>query len=185
MNEDFFYKSESDDFEKIPSAAKTGLATASFIISLVNLIFFAFTLSFILSPISIILGVVSLVKRQGGKAFAVLGIVISSVSIVIFGIVMSVFVKVYPDMEYFIRNDTAIISEFEESGEIPEQFDKYRSPEYDKYWKKSGLKNFDEFFAFFIDVYKQTQGIQTVPSSPDNPSVPAFPPDDGEELVVL
>lgn len=94
---------------------------------------------------------------------------------------MVIFVKIYPDMEYFIRNDTAIISEFEETGEIPERFEKYKAPEYDNYWQAFG-GSFEGFFEYFIDVYKQTQDVQTVPN---NPEVPAEEDDDGEELVVL
>jgi len=185
MNEDFYFDKKPEYSEKLPEHFKTGLATASFVISLINVIFCAFSCSFILAPISLILGIVSLVKRQGGKVFAILGIIISSVSIVIFGLFTALFVKIYPDMEYFIRNDSAIISEFEENGSIPEQFEKYRDSEYDKYWKSFQCDDFDEFFEIFIEMYKQSQGVQSVPSNPNSPNVPAFPPDDDEELVEL
>lgn len=181
MNEDFFYKDNSGLPEKKPEYLKTGLATASFIISVVNLLFFACAFSFVLAPVAIVMGIMSLVKRQGGKGFAITGIVISTVSLLIFGVFTAIFMKVYPDMEYFIRNDTAIISEFEENGKIPEQFEKYKAPEYDKYWVTFGGE-FEDFFEYFIAVYKQSQGVQTIP---DNPAIPEEEYDDGEELVVL
>lgn len=185
MNEDFYYEKNPDNYEKMPESLKTGLATASFVISLVNFIFCLFACSFVFAPVSVIMGIVALVKKQGGKVFAVLGIVISSVSIIISGLFISVFVKIYPDMEYFIKNDTAIIAEFEEDGKIPEQFEKYRSPEYDKYWKAFQCESFDKFFELFIEMYIQSRSTQNVPSNPENPDIPAFPPDDEEELVEL
>lgn len=185
MNKDFYYENPSDDFEKIPESFKTGLAIASFVISIINFIFCAFSCSFILSPVAIILGIVSLVKKQGGKPFAIIGIVISVISLIVFGWFTSIFMKIYPDMEYFIKNDTAIISEFEETGEIPEQFEKYRSPEYDSYWAAMQCDDFDEFFEIFIEIYRQSHNTYTLPDNQDIPANPAFPPDDGEDLVEL
>lgn len=179
MNKDFFYDKTPEIPEKKPEYLKTGLATASFVISMVNLIFFKMILSFILVPLSLVFGIMSLVKHQGGKGLAITGIIISTVSLVIFGVFMAIFVKIYPDMEYFIRNDTAIISEFEETGEIPEQFEKYKAPEYDKYWQAFG-GSFEGFFEYFIEIYEQSRGVQTIP---DIPAIPEN--DDGEELVVL
>ncbi|MDE5556818.1 MAG: DUF4190 domain-containing protein [Ruminococcus sp.] len=179
MNEDFFYNKTPEIPEKKPEYLKTGLAIASFIISVVNFLFFRMVFSFILAPISLVLGIMSLVKHQGGKGFAITGIVISTISLIVFILFMAIFVKIYPDMEYFIRNDMAIISEFEETGEIPEQFEKYKAPEYDKYWVAFGGE-FEDFLEYFITVYKQSRGVQTIP---DSPAIPEE--DDGEELVVL
>lgn len=190
MNKDFYYN-DGNDMNGLPNAFKTGLATASFVISLLNLIFCACMGSFITAPVSIILGAVSLATHRGGKVFAVLGIVISVISLIIFSLMMFVFVKIYPDVEYFQKNDTEIISAFEETGEIPEQFEKYRSSDYDKYWAAMGVRNFDEFFRAWIESYKRKQGVQTipvVPDSPENPSgVPETPRDerDREKLVDL
>ena len=182
MNEDFFYDQKPEISEKNPESLKTGLATASFIIGVVNFLFFGMIFSFILAPVSLVLGIIALVKHQGGKGFAVTGIIISAVSLIIFSVFTALFVKIYPDMEYFIQNDTAIISEFEENGEIPEKFEKYKAPEYDKYWRAFG-GDFEGFFEYFIEVYKQSQGMRTIPESPQIPDNPTD--DDGEELVVL
>lgn len=183
MNEDFYYNDSPDNFEKMPEFLKTGLATASFITAMVNFVIFGFTLTFILAPVSIITGALSLKRKQGGKGFAIAGIAVSVVGVILNILFISVFVKVYPDMEYFIKNDYSIISEFAESGEIPEQFEKYRSPEYDNYWKAMSCEDFDGFFAIFIEIYLKTQGLQTAPSSPDSPEIPYS--NDGEELVEL
>ena len=188
MNEDFYYDdNQMYSFEKKPEELKTVLAIASFVISLVNFIFCGFMLSFISAPISIIMGIVSLVKKRGGKVFAILGIVISLISLMIFSFFTSIFIKIYPDMEYFVKNDTQIISEYNATGEIPEQFEKYRSSKYDKYWQAVQCENFDEFFGTFIKAYQQSKGINALPSNPDTPDNSDTPSttDDGEKLVEL
>lgn len=186
MNKDFYYNDNQNlEFQKTPDSLKTGLAVASFVISLVNFVFCALMLTFISAPVSIIMGVVSLVKKRGGKVFAILGIIISSISMIIFLFFTSIFIKVYPDMEYFMKNDTQIIAEYEQTGEIPEQFSKYCDSKYDKYWNAIQCESFNEFFALFIEVYKQSQNVNALPSNPEtNPDTP-FLPDDEEELVEL
>ena len=176
MNKDFFYDDNPEIPEKMPESLKTGLATALFIISMVNLLFFGMAFSFVLSPVAIVLAVLSLVRHQGGKPFAITSIIISVVSLLIFTAFTAFFVKIYPDMEYFILNDTAIISEFEENGSIPAQFEKYNAPEYDKYWNAMGYEDFEGFFSFFIESYRSVRG------TPRNALETS---DDGEELVVL
>lgn len=176
MDKDFLYDNIPDVPDKMPESLKTGLATASFIISMVNLLIFGMALSFVTAPVAIVMAGVSLKKRQGGKPFAIISIIISVISLVFCTLFTAFFVKVYPDMEYFIRNDTAIISSFEEDGDIPAQFDKYKNPEYNKYWNAMGFDDFQEFFGFFIEYY------QSIKDTPHN----EYPhSDDGEELVVL
>lgn len=192
MNKDFYYNdvNDLDNNGKLPNAFKTGLATASFVISLLNLVFCACMGSFITAPLSIIFGIISLATHRGGKVFAILGIVISVISAVVFCLYMSVAVKIAPDMIYFQENSTEIISEYEKDGTIPEQFEKYRSAEYDKYWKSMGCDDFDGFFKVWIDTYKSRYGY-SAPSAPDGsestPSVPEIPDNDRdrEELVDL
>ncbi|MDE6036293.1 MAG: hypothetical protein K2G36_10335 [Ruminococcus sp.] len=176
MNKDFFYDDFPETPDKLPESLKTGLATASFIISMVNLLFFGMALSFVTAPVAIVLAVMSVIKHQGGKPFAIASIIISVVSLIICTAFTVVFVKVYPDMEYFIKNDTVVIADFEESGDIPEQFKKYKSPEYDKYWQSMGYEDFESFFRFFIDSYRNLYGTHS--NLPDTSH-------DGEELVVL
>lgn len=192
MNKDFYYKDENDvnNVNVIPNSLKTGFATASFIISIINLIFCASMLSFITVPVSIILSIVSLATHRGGKVFAIFGIIISVISAFLFGAFLYVFMKISPDIMYFQENSTEIISEYETDGTIPEQFEKYRSPDYDKYWEAMGCNDFDGFFKMWIDSYKQAYGY-TSPSVPDNSESPSSVPEtpknnrDREELVDL
>ncbi len=186
MNKDFYYN-DGSDINGIPNSLKTGLATASFIISLLNLIFCACMGSFITAPVSIILGAVSLATHRGGKVFAILGIVISVISAVLFGLFFYVCMKISPDLMYFQENSTEIISEYEADGTIPEQFEKYRSSDYDKYWNAMGCNDFDGFFKVWVEAYKRRYGY-TAPSVPDNSESPSSVPEnnrDREELVDL
>ncbi|MDE5771265.1 MAG: hypothetical protein K2I06_06495 [Ruminococcus sp.] len=188
MNKDFYYN-DVNDKNGLPNSFKTGLATASFVISLLNLVFCACMGSFITAPVSVILGVVSLATHRGGKIFAILGIVISVISSVLFALYMYVAVKVAPDVMYFQQNSTEIISAYESDGEIPEQFEKYRSSDYDKYWNAMGCNDFDGFFKIWIESYKRKYGYTAPSSVPDNPetTAPETPKNDRnrEELVDL
>lgn len=179
MNKDFYYN-DVNETDGLPNSFKMGLAIASFVISLLNLVFCACMGSFITAPVSIILGVFSLATRRGGKVFAILGIVISVVSAIIFGLYMYVIVKVAPDAVYFQKNSTEIISAYEKDGTIPEQLEKYRSPDYDKYWNAMGCKDFDEFFRMWIEAYKSRYGYNA-PSAPDDSEKSV--PDDSETSV--
>ncbi|HOC32733.1 MAG TPA: DUF4190 domain-containing protein [Ruminococcus flavefaciens] len=131
----------------------SGLAIASMVIALVNLIVFRTLLSIIAVPLSIIFAIVSLVQKRSGKGFAVTGIIVSVISMILIGTVIALFVKVYPDFEYFAENQQQIITEYKEDGTIPEQYEKYNDPKYDKFWKSMGLKDFNEFFGMLIDKY--------------------------------
>ncbi|MDE5582705.1 MAG: DUF4190 domain-containing protein, partial [Ruminococcus sp.] len=123
---------------------------------------------FILAPISIILAVISLATKRGGKGFAVAGIIISAVGIAVFSLMMSFAMKISPDIVYFENNSQAIISEFEETGEIPERYEKYRSAEYDKYWSAMGCEDFDEFFKMFINSYTSGGTRRVIPEKSED-----------------
>ena len=131
----------------------SGLAIASMVIALVNLIVFRTLLSIIAVPLSLIFAIVSLAQKRSGKGFAITGIVVSVISMILIGTVIALFVKVYPDFEYFAQNQEKIITEYQEDGTIPEQYEKYNDPKYDKLWKSMGLKDFNEFFGMLIDKY--------------------------------
>lgn len=131
----------------------SGLAIASMVIALVNLIVFRTLLSIIAVPLSLIFAIVSLAQKRSGKGFAITGIVVSVISMIIIGTVIALFVKVYPDFEYFAQNQEKIITEYQEDGTIPEQYEKYNDPKYDKLWKSMGMKDFNEFFGMLIEKY--------------------------------
>ena len=73
-----------------------------------------------------------------------------------------------PDYMYFIANADQIVEEYESDGTIPERYEKYRDPKYDKYWKRSGYDSFDEFFEKFIEGY--SAGLNSASGSYSNTS---------------
>lgn len=182
----------------LPDSQKTGLAIAAFCISLINFIVFRSVLSFIAVPVSLIMAIVSLKKRRGGKTFSIIAIVVSSLSTILFAFYAVIMVKIYPDMKYLTDNFTSITSEYEETGAIPEYYDKYRDPKYDDYWKQLGVNSFDEFFEYIMKqfnvTYKkgaaetsQNDGVAaTTQESSSTVTTAAFDYDhSGEELVIL
>ncbi|MBO7472837.1 MAG: DUF4190 domain-containing protein [Ruminococcus sp.] len=131
----------------MPEQKGAGLAIASFVISLVNLIICGTLLTIITAPLCIIFSLVSLIGKRKGKVFAIIGMIISVLSLAFFAYFGFIIYKIVPDMVYFVNNSTQIIEEYDRDGSIPEQFEKYRDPKYDKYWDKMGYKSFDDYFA--------------------------------------
>ena len=131
----------------------SGLAIAAFVIAIVNIIPCCTALSIITVPLCLILAIVSLVGKRKGKAFAITAIVLSLLAGLLFAYYGYILYKVAPDYYYFIMNANQIVEDYEEDGTIPERFEKYRDPKYDKYWKRSGYDSFDEFFEKFIESF--------------------------------
>ena len=132
----------------------SGVAIASLIIALVNMLFFKNLLSIITVPLCVILSIICLANKKDGKGFAIASLVVSVISCVVMISAIAVCVKLYPDFKYFIENEEQIVSDFREYGTIPEQFEKYESPRFKKYWKAVGCDNFKEFFEIFIERYR-------------------------------
>lgn len=139
-----------------PERKGKGLAIAAFVIAIVNIIPCCTTLSIIAVPLSIIFAIISLVGKRQGTVFAVIGIVLSLLASLFFGYYAYIVYKIYPDMLYFVQNEEQITEDYETDGTIPERFEKYRDPKYDKYWKRQGFDSFDEFFGKFIDTYRNS-----------------------------
>lgn len=134
-------------------------AVTSFVLSIVNIVFCC-CMTYILAPLSIIFGIVSLAKKWAGKGLAVAGIIISSVSLVLM-IISSVFMNTtfkepYQDMMKFAASPDKYIEEYQETGEVPEDFQKYCSPEYDSWWKFMGYNKFEDFFADYVKGFMST-----------------------------
>lgn len=139
----------------MPEQKGAGFAIASFVISLVNFVLCCTVLSVVTVPICLIFSIVSLVGKRKGKGFAIAGIIISVISGIFFAYYGYIFYKVGPDFIYFAENSTQIIEEYDRDGTIPERFEKYRDPKYDKYWDRMGYDSFDEFFDRFIKDQKR------------------------------
>lgn len=131
-----------------------GFAIASFVLALVNIIPCCTCLSIVTVPLCLIFSIISLVQKRKGKGFAITGIVLSVLAGILFAYYGFIIYKVMPDYMYFIENQQQIVEDYDRDGTIPERYEKYRDPKYDKYWKKDGYDSFDEFFDKFIESYK-------------------------------
>ncbi|SEH39268.1 hypothetical protein SAMN02910265_00311 [Ruminococcus flavefaciens] len=143
--------------EGIAERKGAGFAIASFVISLVNLMFCATMLSIVTVPLCLIFSLISLVGKRKGTAFAVIGVIVSVISLIFFVYIGFLVYKIGPDLVYFSEHSTQIIEEYDRDGTIPEQYEKYRDPKYDKYWNRMGYDSFDELFAEFIKNQKKNQ----------------------------
>lgn len=124
-----------------------GFAIASFVLALVNIVPCCTCLSIITVPLCIIFAIVSLVQKRKGKGFAIAGIILSVLAGLFFAYYGFIMYKIMPDAMYFVENQQQITEDYDRDGTIPERFEKYRDPKYDKYWERNGYKDFDEFFG--------------------------------------
>ena len=147
-----------------------GFAVAAFVISLVNMIIFGSMLSFICVPLALLFAIISLAQHRRGKALSIISIVISAISTIIFVRVVTIAVRVYPDIRYFLDNDRQIVEDYNETGEIPERFVKYEAPKYDLYWDSVGYESFEGFFDWFVSEYERT-ALSDDPSSGTTPEM--------------
>lgn len=141
----------------MPEQKGSGFAVAAFVISLVNLILCCTCLSVVTVPLCLIFALITLIGKRRGKGFAIAAIVISVISAIFFVYYGYIVYKVTPDFIYFAENQNQIIEEYDRDGSIPERFEKYRDPKYDKYWDRMGYDSFDEFFDKMIKEQKKNR----------------------------
>ncbi len=110
----------------------------------------------IMSILAFVSGIISLVSHRDGKGFAITGIIISAFMILplIFSLIC-VNTPYYKDMIKFTLNAQEYIDEYEETGEVPEDFEKYNDPKYDWLWQSMGMNSFSDFYGQFIQQYKE------------------------------
>lgn len=143
-----------ENYDLTPEPKGSGLAIAAFVIALVNIVPCCTALSIISVPLCIILAIVSLVGKRKGKGFAITAIILSVLAGLMFAYYGFIVYKITPDYIYFVSNADQIVEDYEEDGTIPERYEKYRDPKYDKYWQRSGYDSFDEFFGQFIESFR-------------------------------
>lgn len=109
----------------------------------------------LLSVLALVLGIISIATHKDGKGFAITGIIISvimSISLLFTLIFLS---GPLSDMAKFSETPQKYIDEYEETGEVPEEFEKYKDSKYDWVWKSMGMSSFDQFYGDFIARYKE------------------------------
>ena len=140
------YNNYDSNYEMPHDERRGGFAIASFVLAIVNIIPCCSALSIITVPLCIIFSIISLVQKRKGTAFAIIGIVLSLIAGLFFAYYGFIMYKIMPDAMYFAQNQQQITEDYDRDGTIPERFEKYRDPKYDKYWERSGYDDFDEFF---------------------------------------
>lgn len=155
--EDYNYNNFNNEpvrqFNNVPQDKKPiWAAIVCFVTSLVNLVSCC-CCTYLLAPVSLVFGIISLAKKWRGASFAVSGIVISSVAIVFMIVSQIAFGEMSRDLSYIIVQSEQYAEEYSRTGEIPEEFEKYTDPEYDKYWETLGFDNFYEFLDFIMSFY--------------------------------
>ena len=126
------------------------------IVSLVNFFMFGSLLSFISVPVVLIFAIIALKRGNSGRIMAVISIIVSILSALIFAFYVAVIVKLAPEIKYFADHDKEIIAEYYETGEIPERYEKFRDKKYDKIWSNLGYDDFDDFFGDIIGEYRDS-----------------------------
>ncbi|MBQ8296432.1 MAG: DUF4190 domain-containing protein [Ruminococcus sp.] len=140
-----------DEMAQPSNKGKIGFAVTSLVLGLIGLLCCCCGLGFIAAPLSLIFGIIALVKRHGGKGMAIAGIVISAVSLlasIYMAVIYGEFIKDY--FRFAAEVDT-VIEEFIEDGELPDYLEKYNGEEYEAFWESAGYDDFDDFFRDVIE----------------------------------
>lgn len=147
------YSDPNNQFYNIREGQKPlWAALTSFILSIVNVVFCC-CCTYMTVPVSLVLGILSLAKKWRGKGFAISGVVISSVTIVVMLVSQILLGELSRDMTDIIVNSTKYAEEYNETGEIPEEFEKYNDDRYDWYWRLMGCEDFDDFYDMWMKNY--------------------------------
>lgn len=153
-NQSGFYEAPPVDpnYTTNQGGGHTGFAIVSLILSILSLILCCcMGFNFILVIPALILGIVTLVKRYSGKGMAIAGIIISTIAMLITGMMLAFYGPIFSDV-FKVANDFENVRDtYEETGEIPEYLEKYTDEKYDEVWKKEGYDDFYDFFDYVIE----------------------------------
>ncbi|MBP3249220.1 MAG: DUF4190 domain-containing protein [Ruminococcus sp.] len=146
--------------DETPNSFKKGFAITSFVLGLLGLLCCFCGLGWILAPLSLIFGIISLATKRGGKGLAIAGVVLSAITLLLLICFRVFFGEVSDDIMKFALDGPQYVADYEATGDIPEEFQKYQDPKYDKYWPSFNVHNFDEFYAQLVKQYKDSYTSQ-------------------------
>ncbi|MBR1592966.1 MAG: DUF4190 domain-containing protein [Ruminococcus sp.] len=141
---------EEEKYGANPNADKKGLAIAALVLGILAIVVCGCG-AFIFAPISIILAIVSLATHRGAKPAAIIGLVLSVISILVIVLISTAYREPIEDFSKFMNNSEQYVEMYKATGEVPEEFQKYKDPKYDDVWKGNNMKSFDEFYAYLIE----------------------------------
>ncbi|MDE5764341.1 MAG: DUF4190 domain-containing protein [Ruminococcus sp.] len=145
----------NQQFGSIPEKKPQWAGITSFVLSIVTVITCCCT-TYVTAVLSLIFGIISLAKKWGAKGLAIAGVVISSITLVFTITVNTAFAGVSRDIQKFAVNADAYISEYDRTGEVPDDFAKYNDEKYQWYFNAMGYDSFDGFYGDFIRGFKST-----------------------------
>lgn len=160
-NEIYYDMMKDNPDEHNPESGRIGFAVTSLVLGIVSVVLCCCGLGYICAPLSIIFGIISLVKRRGGKALAVTGIILSAITVIALAIFTVAYGAVMKKFMKFSENAPQIIEEYHETGELPDYIDEFRDEEYDQIWKNMGYESFDELFEEFIKAFEEAGLLET------------------------
>ena len=139
---------------------KKGLSVASLVLGICSWVLMCCCcMNLILAPISIILGIVSLVTHRAGKGMAIGGIITSGLSLLMILVLMipnMVFVKnidvLSEDYLTLCEDANTIFPEYAENGTIPECLEKYEEGDYKKALDRMDI-TVKDIMDYFLDLY--------------------------------
>ncbi|MDO4863787.1 MAG: DUF4190 domain-containing protein [Ruminococcus sp.] len=147
------------------------LAIMSFVFSLIPVLLCCCTIYpavtvflLLLSVSALVFGIISLAARKDGKGFAITGVIVSVFMIAALLFSLIFLSGPYSDMMTFSEHAQEYVDEYEQTGEVPEEFDKYNDPKYDWFWHSMGMESFDDFYGDFIGRYKAQNSWMLTPS---------------------
>lgn len=138
-----------------PESEKKGFAIAALVLGIISILCGCCGFGFITAPLSIIFGIIALVKRQGGTVMSIVGITLSTVFTVAI-IALTIFINtkfgyIFNDYMKFVENAPEVVEEYHETGELPDYLEKYNDPKYDEFWESGGFDDFNDFFDQFVE----------------------------------
>ncbi|SEK36181.1 hypothetical protein SAMN02910353_00557 [Ruminococcus sp. YRD2003] len=155
--------------EKQPK--RLAFALCSFIFSLLPILLCCFNVYpavtvflLLVSVLALVLGIISLASHRDGKGFAIAGIIVSALMIVSLLFSLIFLSEPLKDMMKFSENAQEYIDDYEETGEVPEEFEKYGASKYDWVWHSMGMNSFSDFYGQFIGQYKEQNAWMLAPS---------------------
>lgn len=118
------------------NSGKKGLAVASLVLGILAFITCCAFINMPLAIISIVLAVISLIKKHGGKGLSIAGLVLSGISLLVslYMLVTVPFGLVFDFIEHsseLVNNGDQIVREYKEDNTIPEWLQQY-DPEFVK-----------------------------------------------------
>ncbi len=133
--------------------SKIGFAVTSLVLGIVSLLLCCCGLSLIAAPLSIIFGIIAIIKKHNGLGFAIAGISVSVVMLIATTLFLIAYGEYIYDYFRFVGNSYEIIEEYQETGELPDYLEKYNGEEYEYFWNSGGYDDFDDFLDEFIYTY--------------------------------